>query len=87
MAIDEELLRPSREHLACLQSKIAAMEADAMERASRYPDDEEYVRDVWHRFNMTVFPMRREIEAVGKVIADYYALQADPPPIVVPAVV
>jgi hypothetical protein len=82
--VDEELLKPSREHLAALHARIEGLRARATDRASWYPYDDEYVRSVWHRFEMQALPIRREIEAVGKVMADYYALQADPPPVIVP---
>jgi hypothetical protein len=84
MAIDEELLKPSREYLAALHMQIEDLRAKASERARWYPYDEEYVRSVWHRFEMSVLPIRREIDGVGKVITDYYALQSDLPPVIVP---
>ena len=82
MAIDEELLRPTREHLAALHAQIEGLRAKADERARWYPYDEEYVRSVWDRFEMSILPIRHEIEAVGKVIADYYGAQPMPPQII-----
>lgn len=81
--IDEELLKPSREHLASLRDKIAAMEAETVEKIRRYPHDRDYADELWHHFNLAVIPMRREIEGVGRVIADYYALQSEIPPMIV----
>ncbi len=82
--IDEELLKPSREHLAMLRGKIASMEAETAEKIKRYgyDDDREYAREMWGQFHMAVEPMRREIEAVVKTIVDYYALQPLPTMIV-----
>lgn len=81
----EELLKPSREHLAMLRRQIVEMEAETAANIDRYGrDNREYARRKWEEFGAAVEPMRREIEAVGKVIADYYALQTVPPPIIVP---
>lgn len=76
--VDEELLKPTREHLAMLRYKIATMEVETVEKVKRHPDDREYARELWYQFDLAVQPMRREIEAVVKVIADYYALQTAP---------
>ncbi|HJU04963.1 MAG TPA: hypothetical protein VJ692_07385 [Nitrospiraceae bacterium] len=86
MAIDEELLKPGREHLAALGNKIKEMEAETANNISRFGrDDKEYARRKWGDFHRAVEPMRREMEVVTKVIADYYSLQTEPPPIIVPA--
>jgi len=84
--VDEELLRPSREQLANLGAEIKRQEALAVSDIERYGyGSREYARQRWAEFSMTVEPMRREMEVVTKVIADYYALQTDLPPIVIPA--
>lgn len=82
MAIDEELLRQSWEHLAYLNGKIASLADETRQKIDWYPDDKERARELWRQFSMSVEPMRREIEAVGKAIADYYSAQAMPPVIV-----
>jgi hypothetical protein len=79
MAIDEELLKPSREHLAQLRAQIASLEAETHEKIKRYGDD----RARWNAFHLAVEPLRREQEAVIKVITNYYALQPIPPQIVI----
>jgi len=80
MAIDEELLKPSREHLALLRAQIASLEAETHEKIKRYGED--HARVLWNAFHLAVEPLRREQEAVTKVITDYYALQPIPPQIV-----
>lgn len=83
MAIDEELLRPSREHLARLRAEIQRQEELAAGDIERYGyGDREYARQRWSEFHMTIEPMRREMEAVVKVITDYYAAQPLPPQII-----
>ena len=82
MAIDEELLKPSREHLASLREQIAAMEAETHEKIKRYGEDR--ARVLWNAFHLAVEPLRREQEAVLKVMTDYYALQPLPPQIIAP---
>lgn len=85
MPVDEELLKPSREHLAHLGAEIKRQEELAVRDIERYGyGDREYARQRWAEFYMTVEPLRREIEGVSKVIADYYGLQTAPPPIIVP---
>lgn len=82
--IDEELLKPSREYLAYLRAEIDRQHELAVSDIERYGYGErEYARQRWAEFNMTVEPMRREIEAVGKVIADYYCNQPMPPQIII----
>ena len=82
MAIDEELLRPSREHLAYLRGKIAALEDETRQKIDWYPDDKERARELWRQFSMSVEPVQREIDAVETVITDYYGAQTMPPVIV-----
>ena len=80
MAIDEDLLKPSREILAKLREQIASLEAETHEKIKRY--GEEHARKLWSDFHLAVEPLRREQEWVLKVITDYYALQPMPPQIV-----
>ena len=81
--IDEELLKPSREHLAHLSAEFRRQEELTARDIEQYGyGDKEYARQRWAEFYMTVEPMRREIEALAKVMADYYGLQADLPPMV-----
>jgi len=80
MAIDEELLNPSREHLARLRGQIAALEDETYEKIKRYGED--HAQKLWSDFNLAVEPLRLEQEAVVKVITDYIALQPMPPMIV-----
>jgi hypothetical protein len=83
MAIDEELLKPSREHLAMLKAEIQRQHDLAVSDIERYGyGDREYARNRWDEYHMNVVPMRREIEAVVKVITDYCTLQPMPPMIV-----
>jgi len=82
--VDEELLKPSREHLARLGAEIKRQEELAARDVERYGyGDREYDRQRWAEFYMSGEPLRREQEGVAKVIADYYGLQAAPPPMVV----
>lgn len=82
--VDEELLRPSREHLAILSNKIREMEAQTHNNVQRFArDDAELAKKMWRDFHQAVEPMRREMEGVLRVITDYYALQADLPPMIV----
>jgi ferric iron reductase protein FhuF len=81
--IDEELLKPSREHMARLDALIAKAEREMVERIERWgKDDKEYARQQSEEYYRAVEPMRRERDAVAKVIADYYALQPMPPQVV-----
>lgn len=82
MPVDEELLKPSREHLAKLRGQIASLEDETYEKIKRY--GEEHARKLWSDFHLAVAPLRREQEAVLKVITDYYALQPLPPQIHAP---
>jgi hypothetical protein len=76
---DEKLLEPSREHLANLRIQIASLETEAVEKIKRYAaDDDDLARELWHNFHLAVEPLRREQEAVVKVIVDYYAAQPLP---------
>jgi hypothetical protein len=78
--IDEELLKPSREHLARLRAEIERQQELTVADVERYGyGSKEYARRRWSEFHMTVEPMRREIEAVAKVMADYYSLHTVPP--------
>lgn len=84
--IDEEILKPSREHLAMLRAEIRRQEELAVGDVDRYSHgDKDYARQRWSEFHMTVEPLRREIEAVVKAMVDYYVSQTAPPPIIVPA--
>lgn len=78
--VDEELLRPSREHLAALNAQIATLQSQTAEKVENYPYDDKgrYATECWREFYLTIEPLRRERDAVGKVIADYYGLQAMP---------
>jgi len=83
--IDEELLKPSREHLAMLRAEIERQRELAASDVERYGyGSREYADQRWSEFHMSVAPMYREIEAVGKVIADYYASRPRRPPIFMP---
>jgi hypothetical protein len=87
MAIDEELLKPSRQHLAHLDILIAKAEREMVEAIERWgKDDKEYARRRSEEFYMAVEPLRRERDGVAKIISDYYALRAQLPPIIVAAV-
>jgi hypothetical protein len=81
--IDEELLKPSREMIANLTAKIKQHEADTALNIRHWGrDDKEYAKEKWRQHYAAVEPMRREIEAISKVMADYYGLQAAPPKII-----
>ncbi len=80
--IDEELLKPSREHLARLGAEINKSYQRAIETASMYPDNEDHARAVWRRHHAEIEPLLRERDAVIKIMADYYGLQPMPPQIV-----
>ena len=83
--IDEELLKPSRERLAMLRSEIDRQHELAASDIKRYGHgNSEYARQRWDEYHMAVAPMHREIEAVVKVMADYYALQPLPQMIIIP---
>lgn len=85
MTTDEELLKPSRENLARVRAEIQRQEALAASDIEQYGyGDREYARQRWSEFHMTVEPMRQEIEAVVKVMVDYYALQPLPQQIIIP---
>lgn len=82
MAVDEELLRPSREHLAYLNSLIAKAEREMVEKIERWGhDDAEYAYQQSAEYYRSVEPLRRERDAVIKVMADYYGAQPPPPQI------
>jgi hypothetical protein len=82
--IDEELLKPSREMLAKLGAMIRIEERVMVENIERWgKDDKEYARQQSREYFAKVEPLRREMEAVAKVIADYYGQQVAPPAIVV----
>lgn len=84
--IDEELLKPGREHLAMLRGKIDALRAETAQKIERHGrDDDDYVREAWGKFHMAVEPMRQEMEAVVQTMVDYYAGQPLPQ-IVIPTV-
>ena len=76
MPVDEELLKPSREHLVMLRSEIERQRELAASDIERYRyGSREYADQRWSEFHMSVAPMYREIEVVVKVMTDYYALQ------------
>jgi hypothetical protein len=79
MMIDEELLKLSRENLARIRADIQRQEELAVGDIERYGyGDREYAQQRWNEFHMTVEPMRLEMEAVLKLMVDYYALQPLP---------
>lgn len=81
--IDEELLKPSREHLALLRAEIESQRALAEGDIKRYGyGSREYARQRWDEFHMATRPMYREIEAVVKTMVDYYAAQPLPPQVI-----
>jgi hypothetical protein len=85
MPVDEELLKPSHDHLAMLRAEIERHRELAECDIERYGyGSREYADQRWSEFHMSVAPMYREIEAVIKVMADYYDLQTSPPPIFMP---
>lgn len=66
-------------------AKIKQHEADTVLNIRHWGrGDEEYEKQKWREHYQWIEPLRREAEAVTKVIADYYARQAMPPIIVVP---
>jgi hypothetical protein len=80
MAIDEELLKPSREHLAHLNGLIAKAEREMVEAIERWgKNDKDYARHRTREYYQAIEPLRRESDAVMKAIADYYNLQPMPP--------
>ena len=81
--IDEELLKPNREYLAALQAQIKALQAETAQKVDWNPTDKERARELWRQYYLSVEPLRREVDAVVNVIADYYATQTSPPPILV----
>ncbi len=81
--IDEELLKTSRDHLARINEMIAAAEREMVEKIERYgSDDAEYSYQHYKEYYAKIDPLRRERDAVVKVIADYYGAQPMPPVIV-----
>lgn len=75
----EELLKPSREHLAHLNGLIAKAEREMVERIERWgKSDKEYARQQSEEYYRSVEPLRRERDAVVKVMADFYGAQAMP---------
>jgi hypothetical protein len=76
--IDEELLKPSREHIAYLDAKIKQSEVDTIEKIKRGSWLADYSDELWRRHHLAVEPMRRERDHVARVIADYYGQQAIP---------
>lgn len=69
-------------YLASLKAQISCLEAatcrDVVDLNARH---ERRVRDRWLRFNEEVEPLRREIEAITKKLADVSAL-TPPAPII-----
>ena len=81
--VDEELLRPSREHLAHLSAMIATAEREMIEKIERWGrDDKEYASQQSREYYAKIEPLRREFDYVAQVIADYYGLQTTPAMIV-----
>lgn len=81
--VDEELLTPSRAHLAYLNAQIAVAEREMVEKIERWgKDDKEFARQQSSEYYAKIEPIRREREAVIKVIADYYGLQPRPPQLI-----
>lgn len=78
MAVDEEFLRPGREHIAYIDAQIKKSEIDTLEKIEKFRGDEAYERELWRRHYASIEPMRRERDAVAKVMADYYGLQPMP---------
>lgn len=79
MTVDEELLKPSRDHLAYLGAQIKALEAETAQKIKRYgADDKDYAKAKWSEFYRATEPLRREQDAVVKLIANYYGWQAMP---------
>lgn len=69
MPVDEELLKPSREHLDNLNAKIKSMEAATIRKINRYGHgDGEYARQQWREYYRAIEPMRRERDAVGRLL-------------------
>lgn len=82
MAIDEELLRPSRERLAELGAQMEALWEETHQKIERYGrTDREFARDRWREYWQAIEPLQREREAVLKVMTEYYNLQAAPQPV------
>ncbi len=75
MATDEELLKPSREHIAYLDALIEKSESETLEKIERV-DDDVYERELWRRHYANTEPLRRERDCATKAIADFYGLQA-----------
>jgi hypothetical protein len=81
--VDEEFLKPSREHLAYIDGMIKTAEHRMVEDIKRYGHgDREYAKQRTREFYLSVEPLRRERDGVVKVIADYYGTQAMPPTLV-----
>lgn len=79
-------LGPSYELLAKLNAEIKALEHETHEKIRRWGDTmtRDQIREEWRKFDLMIQPMLRERDAVGKVIADYFALQATPPTVILP---
>jgi len=85
MPVDEELLKPTREHLAHLNALIAKAERKMVENIERWgKDDKEYAHQQSQEYYAKIEPLRRERDYVVKVLVDYYGLQPIPPQIIVP---
>lgn len=79
MQTNEELLKPSREHLAHINGLISKAERDMVEAIQRWgKDDADYARQRTAEYYQVIEPLRRERDAVVKVIADYYGMQPLP---------
>jgi len=75
----EEVLKPSREHLAHINGLIAKAEREMVEKIERWgKNDKEYARQQSEEYYRSIEPLRRERDAVVKVMADFYGLQPMP---------
>jgi hypothetical protein len=69
-----EQINHSHELIADIRRRIAEEELKLRERIDRIshyagPDEKDEIREAWGRFNMSVEPMRRQIEYVIKQLA------------------
>jgi hypothetical protein len=73
-----------RDHLAELDRKIAELQHKTAERISQLEfDHAEHITEVRRKFHDNMVPLLRERDAIGKMLADSYALRASPPTITV----
>lgn len=75
--MDEKFLRPNREHLIYLNGLMAAAEREMVQKIERWgKDDKEYAEQQTREYYAKIEPLRREHDAVMKLIVDYYQLQS-----------